>query len=99
MERKDRHVTQDKPRGVTQAIPAARQDKPAAPPTSYTPTDTRQAWSKRPGPSHSDPIPAVTGELQDTTTMIVAVETGSRRRVPNKKLEYYLGTERWKLLG
>ena len=84
---------------ASQATPAVKQDKPAAPPTSYTPTDTPQAWSKRPSRSNNNPMPAVTEELQDTTSMIEAVETGARRRVRNEELEYFLGTERWKLLG
>ena len=62
--------------------------KPAAPPTSYTPTDTPQAWSKCPSRSNNNPMPAVTEE-QDTTSMIEAVETGAHRRVRNEELEYF----------
>ena len=43
-------------------------------------------------------MPAVT-EVTDTTSLIEAVETGARQRVRNEELEYFLGTERWKLLG
>jgi len=87
---------------ASRPVPPALLDKPAAPPTPLAPTDTRSAWSKRPGPSNSNPIPAVTGELQDpkfpNTVMLQHVTTGTRRRIRMEELDFFLGTELWKVL-
>jgi predicted RNA-binding Zn-ribbon protein involved in translation (DUF1610 family) len=73
---------------ASQAIPAAMVDKPPATPTPHAPTT----------PPHIDPLPAVTGDLQDNS-IAVAIEhlhTGQQIRIREEEIPRYRGTGLWK---
>jgi len=92
---------------ASQATPTAKVDTPPAPLTTHAPI-APVAGLKPHAPRHIIPTTAVTGELPQVRvfpqrlpehSFIENLYTGLIRQVPTDQLEYYVGTERWKVLG